>query len=122
MFTRCWLAYHLGVAQVLMLLGHDHSTQDAEVEQAASDAALWQREKAALEKGWRESSMRLDAEVLRLRDHIEQLEHHSRYHIFNVIHVEAAWHTCWSSQPNPKSSCWPSVAIQNTHGTAELEA
>ena len=46
--------------------------------QAASEAANWQREKAALERGWRESTIKLDAEILRLRDHVARLEHHSR--------------------------------------------
>ena len=47
--------------------------------QAHSDAALWQRDKAALEKGWAVSSKRLEAEIVRLRDHVANLEHHSRY-------------------------------------------
>lgn len=47
--------------------------------QAQSDAAMWQRDKAALEKGWAESSKKLEAEIVRLRDHVAKLEHHSRW-------------------------------------------
>ena len=55
------------------------STQAMDLGQAQSDAALWHREKAALEKGWADSTKRLEAEILRLRDHVANLEHHSRY-------------------------------------------
>ena len=63
--------------------------------QAQSDAALWHREKAALEKGWVDSTKRLEAEVLRLRDHVTNLEHHSRYP--GLAH-DGLLQTCISSQ------------------------